>query len=312
MILSSMHHTFDVELAKEYGIEEAILIHHFQHWISHNQKLGRNFIDGRTWTYQTIEEITAHFSYLTPKKVRYAIDTLISKEIIIKGNFNKSSMDKTLWYAFKNQEMFTKDKIGKSSAKIGNSIAENGKAIPHTIPHTKDVLSKDKTIAPDGAKPRPKLGDLISFDKDKKKFVGITEEDLARWKEAYPRVNIQLELARATDWLIATPSKAKKKNWNGFLRGWFSRNEDRAENREAYQTLGKLSPTKQPDSQKKIEDEWAYVNAFISKNPLSYKYLKFSKECVQIQIGNAWTSISYTENGFKDQFMSAIRKGNHI
>ena len=37
-MLSSEHHSFDVYLAAEYGIQEAIMIHHFQHWIGVNMR----------------------------------------------------------------------------------------------------------------------------------------------------------------------------------------------------------------------------------------------------------------------------------
>ena len=29
-----MHHSFDIDLAEAYGILEAILLNHFQHWIN--------------------------------------------------------------------------------------------------------------------------------------------------------------------------------------------------------------------------------------------------------------------------------------
>ena len=61
MMQSTPHHSFDVYLAEQYGIHEAILIHHFQHWIMVNKNLKRNFRDERTWTYQTLQDIAAHF-----------------------------------------------------------------------------------------------------------------------------------------------------------------------------------------------------------------------------------------------------------
>lgn len=103
--MSSSHHSFDIALAAELGsIELAILIHHFQYWINHNQKLDRNFKDGRTWMYQTREEIAAHFPYFSDDMVRRYTDKLVCLGILRKGNFNKHKMDKTIWYAFENEE----------------------------------------------------------------------------------------------------------------------------------------------------------------------------------------------------------------
>ena len=106
--MASVIHAFNIDIAQEYGIEEAILIQHFQYWISHNQQLKRHFLEGRTWTYQTHEEIAAHFPYLNERKVKYIVENLVEKGVLIKGNFNTNKLIKTTWYAFKNEEMFTK------------------------------------------------------------------------------------------------------------------------------------------------------------------------------------------------------------
>jgi len=94
-----MHHSFDIQLAALYGVEEAILIHHFQYWINFNYRTKRNFREGKYWTYQTVKEISAHFPYMTEKSVRRSIDSLVEKKVLIKGNFNKSSWDRTTWFS---------------------------------------------------------------------------------------------------------------------------------------------------------------------------------------------------------------------
>jgi hypothetical protein len=50
-ISPSLHHSFNVHYAEKYGVHEAILIHHFQHWIEHNQRLNKNYHEERTWSY---------------------------------------------------------------------------------------------------------------------------------------------------------------------------------------------------------------------------------------------------------------------
>ena len=59
--MSTIHMSFSVEHAEKYGLNEAIMIHHFQHWIEYNRTMKRNLIEGRTWTYQTQEEIAEAF-----------------------------------------------------------------------------------------------------------------------------------------------------------------------------------------------------------------------------------------------------------
>jgi len=83
----------------------------------------------------------------------------------------------------------------------------------------------------------PKLGAKFEdfyFDKEKIKFVGIKQEDLDTWKKIYPYTNIEIEIAKAEDWLKANTSKSNKKKWRKFLITWFQKNNDQAENKAAY------------------------------------------------------------------------------
>src|ERR1700731_2932470 len=99
-------HSFSVELATKYGPECAILINHFQFWIEQNRATGKNFHDGRTWMYQTQKEISAIYPYWSEKTIFRIIQKLVEFGVIVKGNYNKSSYDRTAWYAFKNEGEF--------------------------------------------------------------------------------------------------------------------------------------------------------------------------------------------------------------
>ena len=55
---------------------------------------------------------------------------------------------------------------------------------------------------------------------------GITDADSGEWREAYPAADIGQELAKATAWLKANPTKAKRKNWRKFLVSWLSSCQD--------------------------------------------------------------------------------------
>lgn len=63
--------------------------------------------EGRTWCFQTIQEIADHFPYLTYKMVKRVINSLEQKNVIIKSNFHKDPLKKTNWYAFVNELEFS-------------------------------------------------------------------------------------------------------------------------------------------------------------------------------------------------------------
>lgn len=144
----STHHSFDIELATEYGIVGAILIHHFQHWINHNMRCGKNRKQGRTWSYQTRKEIAAWFPYITEDQVRRETDKLVERGVLIKGNFNRSSIDKTIWWAFANEEMFTTGNFANSTGKNAKWTGESAKAIPDT---ETDAKRRQQQDPPDAA-----------------------------------------------------------------------------------------------------------------------------------------------------------------
>lgn len=143
----TIHHTFDVDLATKIGnVNVSILIHHFQFWIKHNKALGRNEHLGRTWVYQTVKEICAFFPYWSPRQVENIIQKAVNFKILIKGNFNRSKFDRTVWYAFENEEMFTISPNGEMQ-KTKRLNANNQMVEP--IPDSKEDSKEDKnTYAP--------------------------------------------------------------------------------------------------------------------------------------------------------------------
>jgi len=151
-------HAFNPLFAQKYGLPEAILIAHFQFWIQSNINQGINFHEGRTWTFQTREEIASHYIYFTADQVRRLTDSLVEQGVLIKGNFNDLALDKTIWYAFKNQEMFT---IGKSASSTGKSA----RPIPHTKLNISSSLSPKPSLSKneeerDEVKPKEKKSPL--------------------------------------------------------------------------------------------------------------------------------------------------------
>ncbi len=130
-------HRFNTSYATLYGIEEAILISHFAFWIMHNLKLNINNINGRTWTYQTREQIASCFSYLSAPQVRRITDSLVRQGVLLKGNFNKDKRDKTIWYAFADEAKFLADFFNDCIDETNGNSDDSSKALPDPkIPDT--------------------------------------------------------------------------------------------------------------------------------------------------------------------------------
>lgn len=93
-----MKHIFDVEIAMKIGINAAIILENIGYWVAKNEANGENFFEGNYWTYNSRQAYQKLFPYLTKKQIDTAFDKLLEEEYIIKGNFNSSAYNRTLWY----------------------------------------------------------------------------------------------------------------------------------------------------------------------------------------------------------------------
>lgn len=211
------HHAFSLDLATKFSVEEAILIQHFQHWIGVNRRLKQNFHDGRYWTYQTLEWIAGHFPYWSGKQVERLVKKLTDKGILIKGNYNKLAYDRTVWYAFSEQEI--------DFPKSGNGDSEIGRPIPDTLnTYTKTELPKGSIGAPPRTPPPPNPN-------ERAENVKTTAEEHEKLLKAHGEEKTRRLYQRLSDWKKDTPkSRWKKNDYRSILR-WVVAAEDDAEKR---------------------------------------------------------------------------------
>lgn len=135
---------FDKRVASEYGLPEAVVINSFQKLIGYNKSQGRNYYQGRTWTYNSYEEWTdeKYFSCFSKEQIRRVLESLISQGVLIKGNFNRQKNDKTNWYAFVEEERW----IEKDSP-IPNYGNDRSGGMPESADQKVGGLFDNETLA---------------------------------------------------------------------------------------------------------------------------------------------------------------------
>ena len=117
-----MNHSFNVELAIKYGIEEAILIENFAFWIKKNIANNKNYVNGEYWTYNSAKALEELFPYMNLKKIQRTLTKLEELKIFKSGNFNKKTYDRTKWYCIINSEI-------KAMYQLNYSSQEDKKAL---------------------------------------------------------------------------------------------------------------------------------------------------------------------------------------
>jgi hypothetical protein len=94
-----MEHHFNTQVAKDCGIEEAILLHNFHFWLSKNAANEKHFHDGLYWFYNSKRAFVDLFPYMNETKIFRSIKNLEERGFVVKGNYNIDKWNKTNWYA---------------------------------------------------------------------------------------------------------------------------------------------------------------------------------------------------------------------
>ena len=235
-------HMFNVEVAKKYGVNEAILIRNFQFWMNGNYANGKNIFDGHVWTYNTRAALSYLFPYLTERAVRYAIDNLVNQGVLMKGCYNKSRYDRTTWYAFVNEELW----LSSYQCKIENTtipLAVLDRSHWTKTANEADVLGQTIPDSKPDSKPD---GKHIYCDKRQKSgFVIPTIEEISLHikEKNYTIDPIHFHsYYESNGWMIG---KTKMKNWKAAIITWVKNNDKYKTNNNSQQQAGKFVPTRE-------------------------------------------------------------------
>ena len=133
-----MTHIFDVDLAKEYTIEIAIMINHMTFWLQKNKANKKHIHEGKVWTYNTAKAFTEIFQYWNENQVRHLLKVMEEKEIITVGNYNINSYDRTKWYTFTDAFLKSHKSICEicqmEVEKVRNGSEKSANPIPDSLP----------------------------------------------------------------------------------------------------------------------------------------------------------------------------------
>lgn len=126
---------FDKRVAKFVGVDAAMIFNHMAFLITANEDAGRNYHDGKHWSYMTWKEIANKLEVLNERQVRYCVETLEEAGLLESGNYNKMKNDKTKWYALTD--------LGR---KAYGRCSRNSKT--NQISEVKNQLGTDKNVCP--------------------------------------------------------------------------------------------------------------------------------------------------------------------
>ena len=254
-----MNHSFSVEIATKYGMLEAILLEHLNFWIAKNKANETNFYDGLYWTYSSTKALSQLFPYVSQKSISRALHHLKDEGLIAFGNYNKSSYDRTMWYALteKGDLVISGGDLHLSEGKMENpekenQNSENVQPIPDISTYTSTDKSKienptdscpepeEPAAEPEPEEPEPEEPSaeleppFITLPLNTGEEHPVTAGDVEEYKELYPAVNIEQALRSMRGWLLSNPGRRKTaRGIRRFINSWLSREQDRGGNMRA-------------------------------------------------------------------------------
>ncbi|MEQ9027544.1 MAG: DnaA N-terminal domain-containing protein [Aggregatilineales bacterium] len=137
-------------LAEEIGLNESVVLLQIEWWIRHSS----NVRDDRQWTYQSLTDMREKaFPFWSKRTLNRAIKNLIVRGLIVEGNYNKHSYDRTRWFSLECEAIDALGSVNLSTCnetdrhmqvdKTPHASGQNATTIPET-PHKES--NKDNII----------------------------------------------------------------------------------------------------------------------------------------------------------------------
>ena len=230
-----MQHSFNVNVAKKVGVNSAILLNHFYFWIAKNRADNLNFYDNHYWTFISKKALCDLFPYMTLSQIEYAIKKLIESGYLITGNYNKSTYDRTLWYAITNNGYSI---LEYSEMDLGN-FRNGERNITEPIPYISNNIYnsnynntnynkelKETIIINNNSKENKESFSENTTKTKTKRFTKPTLEEVEQYcSERKNSIDAQtfIDYYESKGWLVG---KTPMKDWKAAIRNWERRKDN--------------------------------------------------------------------------------------
>lgn len=135
--------SFDPEIAKDVGVNCAIMYANLEFWCQKNAANDKHFYDGHYWTYNSMPAFETLFPWWSYAQVRRILENLEKNGYILCGSYNKSPYDKTKWYAVLKSNISICDNKHLDLLKVTDRTAESSRPIPDNKHRYKNTDSAD-------------------------------------------------------------------------------------------------------------------------------------------------------------------------
>ena len=127
--ISGMSLSFDIEVARQVGVDAAVVFNHILYWVRRNAIDRKNFKDGHYWMWEPMENMARYFGFMSKFTICRSVKRLVDKGYLIKADYCDNRFNRTSWYRPSNPEW-----IGNVAHVAGGPEAKSNKFTDVAVP----------------------------------------------------------------------------------------------------------------------------------------------------------------------------------
>ena len=211
-----MYHYFNTEIAKQYGLEESILLENIYFWVKKNKANNQNYHNNKYWSYNSIKAFKLLFDYMSESKIYRALKKLEEVGLIEIGDFNADRYKRPSWYTVTDKTL----KLYKDcSFQNETSTFQNETS---TFQNETSTFQNEISSITDN---KQQIKNTNKKQQIKEQFTPPTLEDVAEYcKERNNNIDAMqfVDYYSARGWRFNNGGKMK--DWRATVRTWERRN----------------------------------------------------------------------------------------
>lgn len=144
--------TANINIAVDHSVDVAIFVQYLAQWSYKNLANNKHIHEGLVWTYNSVDALKTYFPYWSKGQIERVINRSIEVGLVKKGNYNKTTYDRTCWYALteKGRRYYPElDNLKSKETQSDSDFPKSGNGFPEIrkpIPTNTTTIKKDINI----------------------------------------------------------------------------------------------------------------------------------------------------------------------
>lgn len=143
------------DLATKIGLNESIVLQQIHYWLLQHEKQKIDYHDNRYWVYNSYPEWNKQFPFWSIRTIKTIIMRLETLGLVISGNYNKLSLDRTKWYSidYKQLELLCSTHSAIVAPCTVQHLPDHSARFARPIPETSSEITSETTNNDNGVFP---------------------------------------------------------------------------------------------------------------------------------------------------------------